>query len=155
MQFDLFNDNPAPSRERHTRNDIRSGDAAEAFVLAKLLKLGFDAHPARRDAAYDIGAVLAGGRLVRIQVKGRNRSDHGRWSFRFARGNPRTGGGTYPYLPTDYDITAVVAIGLERVHFIAGVCSSIQLTTADFMRAEGEAESWARALSTVNHTRLH
>ena len=31
------------------------GNAAEAFVIAKLLKAGFDAHGARRDAPYDIG----------------------------------------------------------------------------------------------------
>src|SRR4029078_4749452 len=37
---------------RPARRDIRSGDAAEAFVIAKLLKAGFDAHGARRDAPY-------------------------------------------------------------------------------------------------------
>ena len=71
---------------RPVRSDIRSGDAAEAFVIAKLLKAGFDAHGARRDAPYDIGVDLGNGRYCRVQVKGRERAHYGK----LERGN-RTG----------------------------------------------------------------
>jgi hypothetical protein len=60
-------------------------------VIAKLLKAGFDAHGARRDAPYDVGVDLGEGRYCRVQVKGRERAQHGKWDFRFVRGNPRTG----------------------------------------------------------------
>ena len=130
---------------RPVRSDIRSGDAAEAFVIAKLLKAGFDAHGARRDAPYDIGVDLGNGRYCRVQVKGRERAHHGKWDFRFVRGNPRTGAGAYAY--TDFDITACVSLSLERVAFFSGVHASIRLSTADFLRADSEVESWTRALN--------
>jgi hypothetical protein len=135
---------------RPVRSDIRSGDAAEAFVIAKLLKAGFDAHGARRDAPYDIGVDLGNGRYCRVQVKGRERAHHGKWDFRFVRGNPRTGAGTYAYTATDFDITACVSLSLERVAFFPGVHASIRLSTADFLRPDSEVESWIRALNVFN-----
>jgi PD-(D/E)XK endonuclease len=135
---------------RQARSDIRLGDAAEAFVIAKLLKAGFDAHGVRRDAPYDIGVDLGSGRYCRIQVKGRARAHRGKWEFRFVRGNPRTGAGTYAYTDTDFDITACVALSLERVVFFPGVQASIRLSTTDFLRPESETESWTRALHTFN-----
>src|SRR6478672_6442354 len=102
---------------RRPRSDIRLGDAAEAFVIAKLLKAGFDAHGVRRDAPYDIGVDLGKGRYCRVQVKGRERAHHGKWDFRFVRGNPRTGAGAYAYTATDFDVTACVSLSLERVAF--------------------------------------
>jgi len=139
-----------PQRTRGARNDVRNGDAAEAFVIAKLLKAGFDAHGARRDASYDISVDLGHGRYCRIQVKGRERATRGKWDFRFVRGNPRTGAGTYAYAATDFDVTAVVALSLERALFFPGVQRSLRLTTADFLRPDGEAQSWARALAVFN-----
>jgi hypothetical protein len=149
MQLTLFEDGLRV--ERPARNDIRLGDAAEAYVVAKLLREGFDAHGARRDAPYDVGVDLGSGRYCRIQVKGRARAHRGTWHFRFVRGNPRTGAGTYAYAVTDFDITACVALSLERVIFVPGVQASIRLSTADFLRPESETESWARALHVFNH----
>jgi hypothetical protein len=148
VQLTLFEDDPQPARQ--ARSDIRRGDAAEAFVIAKLLKAGFDAHGARRDAPYDVGVDLGSGRYCRIQVKGCERPRHGKWHFRFVRGNPRTGAGSYAYSNTDFDITACVALSLERVVFAAGVQPSIRLSTADFLRPATETESWARALDVFN-----
>jgi hypothetical protein len=147
LQLTLF-DCPEPGTQ--SRSDIRLGDAAEAFVVAKLLKAGFDAHDARRDAPYDVGVDLGNGRYCRIQVKGRQRANQGKWDFRFVRGNPRTGAGTYAYIETDFDVTACVALPLERVMFFAGVHASIRLSTADFLRPDSETESWARALDVFN-----
>ena len=144
---------------RPARSDIRLGDAAEAFVIAKLLKAGFDAHGARRDAPYDIGVDLGKGRYCRVQVKGRDRAHQGKWDFRFVRGNPRTGGGTYAYTATDFDITACVSLSLERVAFFPGVHVAIRSSTADFLRADSEVESWAApsAFSTasIERTLIH
>ncbi len=145
-----FFDDTRPLIPRPARSDLRAGDAAEAFVVAKLLKAGFDAHGARRDAAYDVGVDFGNGRYCRIQVKGRDRAQRGKWSFRFVRGNPRTGAGTYAYTDNDFDITAVVALPLERVLFFAGVHHSIRLTTADFLRSDAEVQSWTRALNVFN-----
>jgi hypothetical protein len=135
---------------RLARSDIRLGDAAEAFVIAKLLKAGFDAHGARRDAPYDIGVDLGKGRYCRVQVKGRKCAHQGKWDFRFVRGNPRTGAGTYAYTAMDFDITACVSLSLERVAFFPGVHASIRLSTADFLRPDSEVESWIRSLNVFN-----
>jgi hypothetical protein len=149
-QLNLF-EYPEPATSRQACSDIRAGDAAEAFVIAKLLKAGFDAHGARRDASYDVGVDLGNGRYCRIQVKGRDRVDRsGKWGFRFVRGNPRTGNGTYAYAADDFDITACVALSLESVLFFPGVHASIRLSTADFKRPGGESDSWARALNVFN-----
>jgi hypothetical protein len=75
------------------------------------------------------------------------RAHHGIWDFRFVRGNPRTGAGTYAYTATDFDITACVSLSLERVAFFPGVQRSIRLSTADFLRPDSEVDSWTRALS--------
>jgi hypothetical protein len=117
-----------------------------SVTLRKLLKAGFDAHGARRDAPYDIGVDLGNGRYCRVQVKGRERAHHGKWDFRFVRGNPRTGAGAYAYSATDFDITACVSLSLERVAFFSGVHPSIRLSTADFLRPDIEVESWTCAL---------
>jgi PD-(D/E)XK endonuclease len=148
-QLSLFAENIRRSA-KPARSDIRLGDAAEAFVIAKLLKAGFDAHGARRDAPYDVSVDLGEGRYCRVQVKGRERAHRGKWDFRFVRGNPRTGAGTYAYTATDFDITACVCLSLERVAFFPGVQASIRLSTADFLRPDGEIESWTRALNIFN-----
>lgn len=148
-QLTLFGDGAEPVRQ--LRNDIRRGDAAEAFVKAKLLNAGVDVLNAPRDAPYDVLVDLGSGRYCRLQVKGRERANNGRWYFRFVRGNPRTGAGTYAYTHADFDITACVALSLQRVLFFAGVHASIQLRTTDFMRPESETESWARALHIFNY----
>jgi len=147
-QLSLFAEDIRPPAKQ-ARSNIRSGDAAEAFVIAKLLKAGFDAHGARRDAPYDIVVDLGKGHHCRVQVKGRERAQHGKWNFRFVRGNPRTGAGAYAYSATDFDITACVALSLERVAFFPGVHASIRVSTANFLR-DSEIESWTRALSVFN-----
>jgi len=149
LQLTLF---PEDIRQpaRQARSNIRSGDAAEAFVIAKLLKAGFEAHDARRDAPYDVGVDLGKGHICRIQVKGRERAHRGKWDFRFVRGNPRTGAGAYAYTVADFDISACVSLSLERVAFFPGVHASIRLSTADFLRPDSEIESWTRALNVFN-----
>jgi hypothetical protein len=100
------------SSYRGPRNDVRAGDAAEAFVIAKLLKWGFDAHDARRDLPYDVVVDTGDGRLCRVQVKGRRRATNGVWSFRALRGNWRSATGTYAYGDADYDVSAFMALSL-------------------------------------------
>ena len=87
-------------------------------MLAKLLRAGLDAHPARRDAPYDLVVDLGNGRYCRIEVKGQERAQRGKWYFGFRRGNPRTGP-TYAYGDTDHDMVAVVALSLERAMIVS------------------------------------
>jgi hypothetical protein len=145
MQYLLFDDDKAPD-PRPVRNDVMLGDAAEAFTIAKLLKWGFDAHDARRDAPYDVGVDLRDGRICRVQVKGQGQARQGKWDFRLVRGNPRTGTGSYAYSDNDYDVTAVVALSIEKVLFYPGVHHAIRLSTPDFLRPDAEAQSWEQAL---------
>lgn len=129
------------------RNDVRTGDAAEAFVIAKLLKWGYDAHDTRRDPPYDVVVDLGDGRFCRVQVKGRRHADQrGLWQFRAMRGNWRSATGTYAYQDSDYDVSAFVALSLERVIFVPGVQTTFRATTAEFLRAGGEEESWMRSI---------
>jgi hypothetical protein len=144
VQYTLFAE--APARVHQARNDVRTGDAAEAFVIAKLLKWGYDAHDARRDLPYDVVVDLGDGRICRVQVKGRRQADCSSWSFRAVRGNWRSATGTYAYTDADYDISAFVALSLEKVLFLPGVHASFRATTADFLRDDAEVQSWARAL---------
>lgn len=146
MQQDLFSGSALSERKVSGRNDVRTGDAAEALVIFKLLKWGHDAHDARRDLPYDIVVDTGDGRICRVQVKGRRQADRGTWSFRAIRGNWRSATGTYAYTQSDYDVSAFVALSLERVLFLPGVHASFRATTADFLREDAEAQSWARAL---------
>ena len=66
-QFSLFG-TPDGEPVSGRRNDVRTGAAAEAFVIAKLLKWGFDAHDARRDLPYDVVVDVGDGRICRVQV---------------------------------------------------------------------------------------
>jgi hypothetical protein len=146
MQLSLFYDGSAKPRTS-IRNDVRTGDAAEAFVIAKLLKWGYDAHDARRDLPYDVVVDIGDGRICRVQVKGRRHADRAAWSFRAIRGNWRSATGTYAYTEADYDVSAFVALSLEKVIFVPGVHSAFRATTSDFLREDAEEQSWARALS--------
>ena len=145
-QFSLFDEDPSP-KPRPVRNDVRTGDAAEALVLFKLLSWGLDAHDTRRDLPYDL-VVDLGGRICRVQVKGRTRGTRGRWGFRAMRGNWRSATGTYAYAADDYDVSAFAAISLERVIFVPGVNATFRASTADFLRTGGETQSWHRSLQT-------
>jgi hypothetical protein len=60
------------------RNDVRKGDAAEMYVIAKLLSWGYDAHDARRDLPYDVLVDLGPGRICRLQVKCRSHPQNDR-----------------------------------------------------------------------------
>jgi hypothetical protein len=82
-----------------------------------------------------------------VQVKGRRHADRAAWSFRAIRGNWRSATGTYAYTDADYDVSAFVALSLEKVIFVLGVHSAFRATTADFLREDAEEQSWARALS--------
>jgi hypothetical protein len=146
MQLSFFNE-ATTSRFTSVRNDVRTGDAAEAFVIAKLLKWGYDAHDARRDLPYDVVVDVGDGRICRVQVKGRRHADRGAWNFRAIRGNWRSATGTYAYTEADYDVSAFVALSLEKVIFVPGVHSAFRATTPEFLRENGEEQGWARALS--------
>jgi len=63
LQYSLFNFD-APQLRDSSRNDIRNGDAAEAFALAKLLKWGFDAHDERSLSPVDFSSMLSCARPV-------------------------------------------------------------------------------------------
>jgi len=153
VQLSLFND--VQTIFRSERNDVRTGDAAEAFVIAKLLKWGYDAHGARRDPPYDVVVDMGDGRFCRVQVKGRRQADSsGGWQFLAIRGNWRSATGTYAYRETDYDVSAFVAISLERVIFVPGVLPSFRATTADFLRPGSEENSWARSIRTFEESGL-
>ena len=145
-QFSLF-ERDAPIRPLVIRNDVRAGDAAEAFVIAKLLKWGYDAHDARRDLPYDVVVDVGCGRICRIQVKGRGHSARARWSFRSIRGNWRSATGTYGYADTDFDVSAYVALSLEKVLFKVGVHPSHTVATPEFLRDDAELGSWRKALA--------
>ncbi|HEV2566202.1 MAG TPA: group I intron-associated PD-(D/E)XK endonuclease [Microvirga sp.] len=145
-QLSLFQERQS-SHPVQRRNDVRAGDAAEAFVIAKLLKWGYDAHGARRDLPYDVVVDVGEGQICRVQVKGRRQADRGAWSFRAIRGNWRSATGTYAYTETDYDVSAFVALSLEKVMFVSGVHASFRAATADFMREDVEEQSWVRALA--------
>ena len=127
------------------RNDVRKGDAAEAYVRAKLLNWDFCAHDALRDLPYDV-VVDFGGTVCRIQVKCRSHAVNGRWYFRAMRGNWRSATGTYAYAPGDYDVAAFVALSLEKVLFLPGVLSQATFRTEDFLRENAERRSWIEAL---------
>jgi hypothetical protein len=112
QQFSLFG-TPDGEPVSGRRNDVRTGDAAEAFVIAKLLKWGFDAHDARRDLPYDVVVDVGDGRICRVQVKGRGRARDCIWHFRALRGNWRSATGTYAYTEADYDVSAFVALRID------------------------------------------
>ncbi len=145
IQLEFFQDDDLLDR-RPVRNDVRTGDAAEAFVIAKLLKWGYDAHDARRDLPYDVVVDAPDGRIYRVQVKGRRQAVGGKWDFRAVRGNWRSATGTYAYADNDYDISAFVALSIEKVIFAAGVHATFRASTSEFLRLDGEAQSWERAL---------
>jgi len=63
VQYSLFNFD-APQLRDSSRNDIRNGDAAEAFALAKLLKWGFDAHDERSLPPVDFSSMLSHGPFI-------------------------------------------------------------------------------------------
>ncbi len=151
-QYTLFDSDKAPD-PRPVRNDVRTGDAAEALVLFKLLSWGYDAHDARRDLPYDI-VVDLGGSICRIQVKGRSHAARGRWDFRAIRGNWRSATGTYAYTDTDYDVSAFVALSLEKAIFMPGIHATFRASTSDFLRTDGEAQSWERALQVFKRKPL-
>jgi len=146
VQYCLF-EAAAPAPPHAPRNDVRSGDAAETFVIAKLLKWGYDAHDSRRDLPYDVVVDVGNGRICRIQVKGRGRSVGTRWNYRALRGNWRSATGTYGYTESDFDVSAYVALSLEKVLFKVGVHSSHSVVTSDFLRDDAELTSWLRALT--------
>jgi hypothetical protein len=151
-QFSLFDDDPSP-KPRPVRNDVRTGDAAETLVLFKLLNWGLSAHDARREMPYDI-VVDLDGRICRVQVKGRRRAARDRWDFRAVRGNWRSATGTYAYTEADYDVSAFVALSLERVIFLPGIHATFRASTSDSRRNDGEAQSWERALQVFKRKPL-
>lgn len=151
-QYSFFE--ATPPLARPSRNDVRTGDAAEAFVIAKLLKWGFDAHDARRDLPYDVVVDIGDGRICRVQVKGRTQASGGFWPYRAIRGNWRSATGTYAYTDADYDVSAFVALSLEKVLFIPGVVPAFKAPTADFLRRGAEEESWTRALAWFQQRRF-
>lgn len=100
---DLFGDLAQAPTVPNRRNDVRKGDAAEMYVIAKLLSWGYDAHDARRDLPYDVLVDFGPGRICRLQVKCRSHPKNDRWSYRVMRGNWRSATGTYGYETGDYD----------------------------------------------------
>lgn len=71
------------------------------------------------------------------------------------RGNWRSATGTYGYTDADYDVSAFVALSLERVIFVPGIHPTFRASTSDFLRANGEAQSWDRAKQVFTRKPLH
>ena len=151
-EHDLFGDLAQVASFPNRRNDVRKGDAAEMFVIAKLLSWGYDAHGARRDMPYDVFVDLGSSRICRLQVKCRSHAKNGRWSYHAVRGNWRSATGTYAYEVGDYDASVFFALSLERAIFRPGIVKHANFCTAEFLRTGAEIESWMRVVETV--TRL-
>src|SRR5262249_45055345 len=134
-----------PSR----RNDVRKGDAAEMFVIAKLLSWGYDAHDARRDLPYDVLVDLGPNRICRLQVKCRSHAQNDRWTYRIIRGNWRSATGTYDYAVGDFDAAVFFALSLEKAIFVPGIVRSAHFRTNDFMRPGAEFESWMGVVRAI------
>ena len=144
---DLFGDLAQAPTVPNRRNDVRKGDAAEMYVIAKLLSWGYDAHDARRDLPYDVLVDFGPGRICRLQVKCRSHPKNDRWSYRVMRGNWRSATGTYGYETGDYD-AAVFALSLEKALFVPGIVPYANFRTEEFLRAGAEIESW---ISVITH----
>ena len=129
--------------DEHLRPEISKTQVSELLKLSAFLGLSFWPLPGERFGSL-MGSTFSNGSFDGLQslVQG----TRGRYSFRFVRGNPRTGAGSYSYGTNDFDVTACVALSMERAIFVPGVHTSIRLTTADFRRDDGERQSWARAL---------
>jgi hypothetical protein len=112
-QYDLFGEALPTVGVFDRRNDVRKGDAAEMYVIAKLLRWGYDAQPVRRDLPYDIFVDLGSRRICRLQVKCRSNAKNGSWTYHAVRGNWRSATGTYDYEAGDYDASVFFALSLE------------------------------------------
>jgi hypothetical protein len=148
-QHDLFREPVQAPIVLNQRNDVRKGDAAEMFVIAKLLSWGYDAHGARRDLPYDIFVDLGSSRICRLQVKCRSHAKNGRWTYHAVRGNWRSATGTYNYEVGDYDASVFFALSLERSIFRPGIVPYANFRTAEFLRTDAEIESWMCVVKTV------
>ena len=150
-EHDLFGDLARAPSVPDRRNDVRKGDAAEMYVIAKLLSWGYDAHDARRDLPYDVFVDLGPSRICRLQVKCRSYSQNDRWTYRVVRGNWRSATGTYSYEAGDYDAVVFFALSLEKAIFVPGIVPYATFRTEDFLRADAEMESWMCVMNTVMH----
>ncbi len=151
IQHNLFSEPELTPPPFNQRNDVRKGDAAEMYIIAKLLSWGYDAHDARRDLPYDVFVDLGPSRICRLQVKCRSYSQNDRWTYRVVRGNWRSATGTYSYEPGDYDAVVFFALSLEKAIFVPGIVPYATFRTEDFLRAGAEMESWIRVMNTVMH----
>jgi hypothetical protein len=148
-QRDLFGEFVKAPIVLNPRNDVRKGDAAEMYVIAKLLSWGYDAHGARRDLPYDIFVDLGSSQICRLQVKCRSHALNGRWTYHAVRGNWRSATGTYNYEVGDYDASVFFALSLEKAIFRPGIVPYATFRTAEFLRTDAEIESWMCVVKTV------
>jgi hypothetical protein len=148
-QRDLFGEPKDPPTKLNQRNYVRKGDAAEMYVIAKLLSWGYDAHGARRDLPYDVLVDLGSGRICRLQLKCRSQPKNDRWTYHAVRGNWRSATGTYDYQVGDYEASVFFALSLEKALFRPGIITYANFRTAEFLRPNGEIESWMRVVKSV------
>jgi hypothetical protein len=148
-EHDLFGDLTQVPRVPNRRNDVREGDAAEMYVIAKLLSWGYDAHGARRDMPYDVFVDLGSARICRLQVKCRSYAKNDRWPYHVVRGNWRSATGTYNYEIGDYDASVFFALSLEKAIFRPGIVPYENFRTAEFLRTNAEIESWMRVVNIM------
>ena len=151
-ESDLFGELAQAPSVPNRRNDVRKGDAAEMYVIAKLLSWGYDAHGARRDMPYDVFVDLGPGRICRLQVKCRSYAKNDRWPYHVVRGNWRSATGTYNYEAGDYDASVFFALSLEKAIFRPGIVTYANLRTAEFLRAGAEIESWLSVVKEVTRS---
>ena len=148
-QSNFFSESVQAPKVLSRRNDVRKGDAAEMYVIAKLLSWGYDAHDARRDLPYDVIVDLGSARICRLQVKCRSYAKNDRWTYHVVRGNWRSATGTYNYEIGDYDASVFFALSLEKAIFRPGIVSYANFRTAEFLRTNGEIESWECVVKTM------
>src|SRR5450631_3732394 len=148
-EHNLFGDLAQVPSVPSRRNDVRKGDAAEMYVIAKLLSWGYDAHGARRDMPYDVFVDLGSGRICRLQVKCRSYATNDRWTYHAMRGNWRSATGTYNYEAGDYDASVFFALSLEKAIFRPGIVTYANFRTAEFLRTGAEIEGWMSVVRAV------
>jgi len=121
---------------------VRTGLVSETLVHYKLLRWGHDAVSMSQDFAYDL--LVLDDAPIRIQVKSTaKKPPAGSHQFRLCRGADKK------YSPGDYDILALVALDLERVHFTLYLDQLTVRVPFSKLGTEDEHHSWLAALDSL------
>lgn len=122
MQGMLFKDLPEHDTPKYEPNDYtKIGQIGEAYCLYRIRHIGHYASPMAEGFPFDI-MMQANGKILRVQVKTTQCAKDGYFTFlthkgRYAK-NPDRGQCKSAYNEQDYDVAALVALSVERVHFL-------------------------------------